>query len=105
MTNEKPQIEILELPSKGECYRSKTSRLPVAYLTADDENIIFSEKLRENGTMCDVLLKGKVLDKDFNIEDLCISDRQAILLWLRRTGYGDTYTYNNELDEEKGTVA
>lgn len=101
MTNEKPQIEILELPSKGECYRSKTSRLPVAYLTADDENIIFSEKLRENGTMCDVLLKGKVLDKDFNIEDLCISDRQAILLWLRRTGYGDTYTYNNELDEEK----
>ena len=101
MTNENAQFEIVELPSKGECYRTKTNRLSVAFLTAEDENIIFSEKLLESETMCDVLLKRKVLDKDFNVEDLCIGDRQAILLWLRRTGYGDTYSYIDENGEEK----
>lgn len=101
MTSDNTQFEMIELPSKGEYYRTKANRLPVAYLTAEDENIIFSEKLLESETMCDVLLKRKVLDKDFNVEDLCIGDRQAILLWLRRTGYGDTYTYMDEQGEER----
>lgn len=100
MTSDNTQFEMIVLPSKGECYRTKTSRLPVAYLTAEDENIIFSEKLLESETMCEVLLKRKVLDKDFNAEDLCIGDRQAILLWLRRIGYGDTYTYTDEQGEK-----
>lgn len=95
------QFEMVELPSKGECYRTKTGTLPVAYLTADDENIIFSEKLLADGTMCDVLLERKVLDKEFNTADLCLEDRQAILLWLRRTGYGDECTYLDEQGEER----
>lgn len=101
MTSDNTQFEMIELPSKGECYHTKTNRLPVAYLTAEDENIIFSEKLLESETMCDVLLKRKVLDKDFNVEDLCIGDRQAILLWLRLTGYGDNYTYTDEQSEKR----
>lgn len=100
MTSDNIQFEMVELPSKGECYRSKIKRLPIAYMTAMDENIIFSEKLLENGTMCDVLLRRKILDEDFNIGDLCIGDRQAILLWLRLTGYGNTYTYADEQGEK-----
>lgn len=103
MTYTQQSYEWVELPSKGECYRTKKNRLPVAYLTASDENIVLSEKLLENGTMCDVLLKRKVLDKDFDIGDLCIEDRQAILLWLRRTGYGDTHTHTDEQGEERRT--
>ena len=99
--NNNIQFEMVELPSKGECYRTKTSKLPVAYLTASDENIIFSEKLLRDGTMCDVLLDRKVLDKVFNTDDLCIADRQAILLWLRRTGYGDNYTYIDKQGKER----
>lgn len=96
-------FETLTLPSRGECYPHKKGTIDVAYLTASDENIIFSDKLREEGRMTDVLLKRKVLDKDFNVEDLCTGDRQAILLWLRRTGYGDTYTYVEEQGEERQT--
>lgn len=105
MTNDihidESRYEIVQLPSKGECYRNKVKELPVGYLTALDENIITSPHLLENGRMCDVLLEKKILDKTINIEDLCIADREAILLWLRRTGYGDTYSYIDESGEEK----
>lgn len=105
MTNDiyidESRYEIVQLPSKGECYRNKVKELPVGYLTALDENIITSPQLLENGTMCDILLERKILDKTFNVEDLCIADREAILLWLRRTGYGDTYSYIDESGEEK----
>ena len=40
------QYEWVELPSRGECYPHKKSKVPVAYMTAMDENIIVSEKLR-----------------------------------------------------------
>lgn len=99
--NENTQYDMVQLPSKGECYRNKIHQLPVAYLTASDENIITSPKLLANGTMCDVLLEKKILDKTFNVNDLCIADREAILLWLRRTGYGDIFSYIDENGKEK----
>ncbi len=36
------QYDVIQLPSNGQCYRSKVDRVPVAYLTAYDENIITS---------------------------------------------------------------
>ena len=39
------QYDIIPLPSKGECYMSKIDKLPVAYLTAADENLITSPNL------------------------------------------------------------
>lgn len=85
------QYEMLELPSKGECYPHKKGVVPVAYLTAMDENIILSDKLRKERKVGDILLKNKILDKDFNADELCFGDRSAILLWLRKTGYGNEY--------------
>lgn len=99
--NENIQYEMVQLPSKGECYRNKVRQLPVSYLTASDENIITSPKLLENGTMCDVLLEKKILDKTFNVNDLCLVDREFILLWFRRTGYGDTFSYVDENGEKE----
>ena len=40
-------------------------------------------------TVCDGLLRLKILDNDFNPESLCVGDINAILVWLRRTGYGN----------------
>lgn len=81
--------EWVELPSKGECYPHKKSRVPIGYLRAIDENIIVSSKYILSQTICDELLRFKILDKDFNPDTLCVGDRNAILVWLRRTGYGD----------------
>lgn len=95
-----PSVEqdytILHLPSKGECYENKQSDVAVRYLTASDENYIFSDKLRRNGTMCDILLERTILmDRDkvkTFVSDLCATDREYILLWLRRSSYGNNYS-------------
>lgn len=85
------QYDILPLPSNGECYAHKKNRIPVAYLTAADENIIASPNMYRDGKIIDIILERKILDKDIKVEELCKGDRDAIVLWLRATGYGTDY--------------
>ena len=85
------QYDIIPLPSKGQCYKHKKSRVAVAYLTAADENLIASPNMYRDGKLLDVILKRKILDKDFNVDELCSGDRDAIILWLRATSYGDEF--------------
>lgn len=80
--------DILPLPSNGECYPHKKSRVPVSYLTASDENIIVSPNLYRDGKVLDIILSRKIIDKGIDPMDLTSGDRDAILLWLRATGYG-----------------
>lgn len=86
---ENVDYEWVELPSKGECYPHKKAKVPVGYLRAIDENVMVSSKHILSQAVCDELLRLKILDNDFNPESLCVGDRNAILVWLRRTGYGD----------------
>lgn len=87
---ENVDFEWVELPSKGECYPHKKAKVPVGYLRAIDENVMVSSKHVLPQTVCDELLRLKILDNDFNPDTLCVGDRNAILVWLRRTGYSDT---------------
>lgn len=83
--------DFVKLPSKGQCYRHKKDKVRVAYLTAFDENMILSPSLYKDGKFIDFLLKAKVYDDDINPEELTKGDRDAIVLWLRATGYGNDY--------------
>jgi hypothetical protein len=85
------QYDVIQLPSNGECYRSKVDRLPVAYLTAYDENIITSPNLYKDGLVIDFLLKNKIVNKEFNVDDLVSGDADAIILFLRATSYGPDF--------------
>lgn len=85
------QYDVIPLPSNGECYKVKKSRLPVAYLTASDENLIASPNMYRDGKLIDIILKRKILDKDFDVDSLCSGDRDAITLWLRATAYGNDF--------------
>ena len=85
------QYDIIPLPSNGQCYKHKKGRIPVAYLTASDENIIASPNMYRDGKLLDVILRRKVLDKTVNVDELCSGDRDAIILWLRATSYGDEF--------------
>lgn len=85
------QYDIIPLPSKGQCYKHKKSRIPVAYLTASDENLIASPNMYRDGKLLDVILQRKILDKDFKVDELCSGDRDAIVLWLRATSYGEEF--------------
>ena len=85
------QYDVIQLPSNGQCYKNKLDRVPVAYLTAYDENIITSPNLYKDGLVIDFLLKNKIVNKDINPDDLVSGDVDAITLFLRATSYGPEF--------------
>ena len=93
--------EWVELPSKGRCYPIdsplRDGRVKVEYLTAMDENIMFSHKLRSENIVCSTLLKKKVLG-DFDVLQLCSGDKEAIVLWIMKENYGNIYNIPNSQD-------
>ena len=85
------QYDIIPLPSRGECYKNKIDRIPVAYLTASDENLITSPNLYESGSIINILLKKKILNKDIDVDSLVSGDVDAIMVFLRGTSYGNNF--------------
>lgn len=92
---EKRNYEWVKLPSKGQCYPVNSllreGKVKVSYLTAMDENIINNPKMHKDGKLIDTILQRKIVDKDIDVCSLCEGDRDAIVLWLRRTGYGNDF--------------
>jgi len=91
MVNPTIAYDVVELPSRGIYYDNKKKSVKVSYLTASDENILSSPNLLQTNTVIEELLKRKVLDKDFNVDELVEEDRQAVLIFLRNTAFGSTY--------------
>lgn len=83
-------FEYAGLPSKGECYPHKKSRVPIRYMTADDENLFASQALWERNQVGDELLKRLILDDDFDVDELCVGDREALLCYIFQTAYGNS---------------
>lgn len=84
-------FDVIPLPSKGECYEGNMSTIAVSYLTANDENMIVSPNLYRDGLILDYLLRAKIKNTNIDPDDLLEGDREAIILWLRATGYGTNY--------------
>lgn len=87
----KPSHDVISLPSGGKFYKNKKATVEVAYLTASDENILTSPNLLQSGKVIDVLLDRKVIDKDIRPGQMLSGDKNAILFFLRATGYGEMY--------------
>ncbi len=83
--------DVVALPSKGIFYHNKQSSIKVKHLTADDENILTSPELIRNGKVLDVLLENAIVDGNLSAEDMLVGDRNAVLFFLRKEGYGDVY--------------
>ena len=84
-------FDIVPLPSDGLLYPNKKDRIKVEFLLSRDENILTSPNLIRSGKILDVLLERKIKDADIKPEDLLIGDRNAIMIFLRSTGYGSKY--------------
>lgn len=84
-------FDMIPLPSKGECYKSKTSKVPVSYLTAYDENMIIAPNLYRDKLIIDTMLEQKVMSDEVATADMLEGDRDAIILFLRASGYGNEY--------------
>ena len=85
------RYDIIELPSHGECYAHKKGRIPVRELTASDENLIASPNMYANGQLIETILRRCILDKNFDADEMCTGDRDAVVMWLRATAYGPEY--------------
>lgn len=84
-------FDVIPLPSEGKLYRSKRPNIRLAYMTTADENILTSPNLLESGEFLEILINRKMLEPDLRYKDLNVGDRNAIMLWLRATGYGEMY--------------
>ena len=84
-------FDVLPLPSKGLLYPGKKDSIKVEYMTAADENILTSPNLIKSGKVLDVLIERKVKESPVPVSDMLVGDRNAIMIWLRATGYGEIY--------------
>lgn len=88
-------FDIVPLPSRGKLYKTGPlagqDMIEVHYLTAIEEDILTSPNLLQSGKMLDTLIKSVVKNKTIEPEKLLLGDRNAIMVWLRSTGYGAEY--------------
>lgn len=98
----KASYDVIPLPSKGEVYKSKISKVPVSFLTAYDENMIVSPNLYRDNLVLDYILENKIMNDDIDPSLLVDGDREAILLYLRAAGYGNEYPIMAK-DDKTGT--
>lgn len=75
----------------GLFYSSRTSVLYVKYITAREENVLTQPSLMENGYGLDLVLDSVIINKEFDVDELLIGDKQSLLIYLRSTSYGDNF--------------
>jgi len=81
---------IVDLPSGGHFYNGKSS-VEVKYLTASEDDILFSPELIRQNKAIDALLDAVVQDRDLRPSQMLTGDRNFLIMFVRRTGFGDEY--------------
>jgi hypothetical protein len=86
---------VIELPSKGKGYPKNNplskGTVELKYMTAKEEDILASQNLIKKGVVLDKLFESVVVQKDINLDDMLLGDKNAILLATRLLGYGKDY--------------
>ena len=81
MSEFKFPTEEIELPSKGLIYPKdnplSSGKVEVKYMTAKEEDILSNQSFIQKGVVLDKLLKSVIIDKDINIDDLIVGDKNA----------------------------
>ena len=95
--------EVIDLPSKGYFYPSgsplSSGQVEIKYMTAREEDILTSVNLIQKGLAIDKLLESLIVNKDINVKDILIGDKNAIMIAARVLGYGKEYVVEFEGEE------
>jgi len=88
--------EFVELPSKGEFYPEGhplkgQDSIEIKQMTAKEEDLLTSKTLLKKGVAIDRLIQSLIVDKRINPDTLLIGDRNALLIAIRVSGYGNEY--------------
>lgn len=103
--------ETVELPSEGLLYPPdsplSSGKVEMKYMTAKEEDILTNVNLIRNNTVLDKLLQSLLVTK-VSLDDILVTDKNALLIAARILGYGKDYAVNyyNPVTEayEKVTV-
>jgi len=87
--------EEIELPSKGIIYPESnplsSGIVEMKYMTAKEEDILSNQSFIQKGIVLDKLLRSVIINKDIDIDDLIVGDKNALLIATRILGYGKEY--------------
>ena len=88
--------EHVELPSRGRGYPQghplhNQETIEIKYMTAKEEDILSSQSLIRKGLAIDRMLQSVLINKDVQVKDLLIGDKNALTVAARVTGYGADY--------------
>lgn len=87
----KVPTEDVKLPSGGAFYPGGQSTVKLKYLTAEEDNILFSADLIRSNKVLEVLLDRSVIDMELRPDDMVSGDRSFLFIELRKTGFGNEY--------------
>lgn len=88
--------EFVPLPSFGLVYPPNSplhnvKEIELRYMTAADEDILTSRSLLRSGKAIDAVLQNCIVDKRIDAEQLISGDKNALVTFLRVSGYGPEY--------------
>lgn len=88
--------ETVPLPSCGKTYGPGSplegvDTVDIKAMTAREEDILTNKALLKKGTVVSELIKSCLVDKSINATDLLAGDRNALMVAIRITGYGQEY--------------
>ena len=63
----------------------------IKYMTAKEEDILSNQSYIQKGVVLEKLLKSVIINKDINIDDLIVGDKNAVFIVARILGYGKNY--------------
>lgn len=97
MSEFKFPTETVELPSKGFFYAEghplRDGKVEMRYMTAKDEDVLTNQNYIREGVVLDKLLQSMIVAPDFDLKDLIVGDKNALLVAARILGYGANYTF------------
>ena len=89
--------EYVELPSRGRFYPEDhplhgQESIEIKQMTAKEEDILTSRTLLKKGVALDRVIQNLIMDNRINADNVLIGDRNAILIAIRSSAYGNIYT-------------
>ena len=87
--------ELIDLPSQGYFYPNEhplsDGHIEMKLMTAKEEDILMNQNLIKKGIVLDTLLEALIINKNVKLNDLLLSDKNALYIAARRLAYGDSY--------------
>ena len=89
-------VESVPLPSNGTIYNPDSTlynreTVQIKAMTAQEEDILTSQAYIKDGSVVPNLIRSCLVDKTIDVDDLITGDRNALMVAIRITGYGNIY--------------